>query len=145
MTGAGFHAPAALQAAGITYRQLDYWARTGLVVPTLQPGAGSGTQRLYSAQDVALLVVVKRLLDVGVSLGAIRNVIGYLRDIDDLTEIILFSDGTTVYERADKISELLRGGQALFGISLAGVVEDVQRVIGAMQHRPSVFPEGSAA
>lgn len=75
MTGAGFHAPAALQAAGITYRQLDYWARTGLVVPTLQPSAGSGTQRLYSAQDVALLVVVKRLLDRGFTLQAVRELV----------------------------------------------------------------------
>ena len=64
----GFRGPIACNAAGITYRQLDYWARTGLVVPEIRPATGSGTQRLYSFRDILLLKVIKRLIDAGVSL-----------------------------------------------------------------------------
>src|SRR5581483_565777 len=68
----GYRGPTACTVAGITYRQLDYWARTGLVEPTIRPAAGSGSQRLYSFRDILLLKVVKRLLDSGVSLQNIR-------------------------------------------------------------------------
>ena len=64
----GYRGPTACKAAGITYRQLDYWARTGLVEPTVRPATGSGTQRLYGFRDILVLRVVKRLLDSGVSL-----------------------------------------------------------------------------
>ena len=63
----GYRGPTACNAAGITYRQLDYWARTGLVVPSVRDASGSGTQRLYSFRDIVVLKVVKRLLDAGVS------------------------------------------------------------------------------
>src|SRR5699024_8765727 len=76
----GFRGPVACRAAGITYRQLDYWARTGLVEPTVRPATGSGTQRLYSFRDVLVLKVVKRLLDSGVSLQQIRTAVEHLRE-----------------------------------------------------------------
>ena len=63
----GYRGPTACAAAGITYRQLDYWARTGLVEPSVRPAHGSGTQRLYSFRDVVVLKIVKRFLDTGVS------------------------------------------------------------------------------
>ena len=69
----GYRGPTACSAAGITYRQLDYWARTGLVEPSVRPAHGSGSQRLYSFRDILLLKVVKRLLDTGVSLQNIRR------------------------------------------------------------------------
>lgn len=70
----GFRGPEAVRLAGITYRQLDYWARTGLVEPSVRPAHGSGTQRLYSRLDVVRLAVVRRLLvDVGMSLDMIRR------------------------------------------------------------------------
>ena len=69
----GFRGPIACSAAGITYRQLDYWARTGLVVPEIRSAGGSGTQRLYSFRDILMLKVVKRLLDAGISLQQIRT------------------------------------------------------------------------
>jgi hypothetical protein len=98
----GFRGPTACQVVGITYRQLDYWARTGLVVPSIRGAAGSGSQRLYSFKDVLVLKVVKRLLDAGVSLQNIRVAVEHLRrrGIRDLAGITLFSDGTTVYECA---------------------------------------------
>ena len=75
----GYRGPSACQIAGITYRQLDYWARTSLVVPSIRSAAGSGSQRLYSFKDILVLKVVKRLLDTGVSLQNIRTAVDALR------------------------------------------------------------------
>ncbi|MBA2774661.1 MAG: MerR family transcriptional regulator, partial [Nocardioidaceae bacterium] len=75
----GYRGPTACSAAGITYRQLDYWARTGLVEPTVRTAGGSGTQRLYSFRDILLLRVIKNLLDAGVSLQQIRTAVHHLR------------------------------------------------------------------
>ena len=82
----GYRGPTACSAAGITYRQLDYWARTGLVEPSVRPAHGSGSQRLYSFRDILVLKVVKRLLDTGISLQQIRAAVQHLRDrgSDDL-------------------------------------------------------------
>ncbi len=91
----GFRGPTACSAAGITYRQLDYWARTGLVEPSVRGASGSGTQRLYSFRDILLLKVIKRLLDAGISLQQIRTAVQHLRKrgTDDLTRVTLMSDG----------------------------------------------------
>jgi DNA-binding transcriptional MerR regulator len=125
----GYRGPTACQAAGITYRQLDYWARTGLVEPTVRTATGSGTQRLYSFKDILVLKVVKRLLDTGVSLQNIRVAVEHLRDrgIEDLAGITLFSDGTTVYEctSAEEIVDLLQGGQGVFGIAVGGTMREM--------------------
>ena len=96
----GFRGPVAASAAQITYRQLDYWARTGLVEPTLRGAHGSGSQRLYSFRDILALSLVKRLLDTGVSLANIRTALGTLRahGTHDLAGLTLLSDGVTVYE-----------------------------------------------
>src|ERR1700689_2592014 len=111
----GYRGPTACAAAGITYRQLDYWARTGLVEPSVRPASGSGSQRLYSFRDILTLKVVKRLLDTGVSLPNIRLAVAHLRDsVDaDLTGITLMSDGTTIYActSADEVIDLVQGGQ----------------------------------
>ena len=76
----GYRGPTACAAAGITYRQLDYWARTGLVEPSIRPAAGSGSQRLYGFRDILVLKVVKRLLDTGISLQQIRTAVAHLRE-----------------------------------------------------------------
>src|SRR6185295_1540125 len=76
---AGYRGPTACNAAGITYRQLDYWARTGLVEPSVRGATGSGTQRLYSFRDILVLKVIKRLLDAGISLQQIRQAVAHLR------------------------------------------------------------------
>src|ERR1700760_4650433 len=76
----GYRGPTACSAAGITYRQLDYWARTGLVEPSVRSAHGSGSQRLYSFRDILVLKVVKRLLDTGISLQQIRAAVQHLRD-----------------------------------------------------------------
>ncbi|GAB2624902.1 MerR family transcriptional regulator [Pseudactinotalea suaedae] len=126
----GYRGPTACRAAGITYRQLDYWARTGLVEPSIRPATGSGTQRLYSFRDVLVLKVVKRLLDTGVSLQQIRSAVEHLRDrgVDDLANITLMSDGASVYEctSADEVIDLVQGGQGVFGIAVGRVWREVE-------------------
>ena len=128
--GLGYRGPTACAAAGITYRQLDYWARTGLVEPSVREAAGSGTQRLYSFRDILVLKIVKKLLDAGVSLQNIRTAIATLHDrgVEDLAQITLMSDGTTVYEctSTDEVLDLLQGGQAVFAIVVGRQVTDVQ-------------------
>lgn len=135
---AGYRGPTACAAAGITYRQLDYWARTQLVEPTVRSATGSGTQRLYSFKDILLLKIIKRLLDAGVSLQQIRVAIDHLRTrgTDDLTQVTLMSDGATVYEcrSADEVIDLLQGGQGVFGIAVGGVWKEIE---GSLHELPS--------
>ncbi|WP_055345882.1 MerR family transcriptional regulator [Propionibacterium freudenreichii] len=127
---AGFRGPVACSVTGISYRQLDYWARTGLVVPGIRAAGGSGTQRLYSFHDILLLKVVKSLLDAGISLQQIRQAINHLRERgdNDMSGITLMSDGVSVYEctSEDEVYDLLRGGQGMFAIALDGVVRDIE-------------------
>ncbi len=134
----GYRGPTACSAAGISYRQLDYWARTGLVEPTVRTAGGSGTQRLYSFRDVLLLKVIKSLLDAGVSLQQIRTAVQHLRErgTDDLTRVTLMSDGASVYEcrSADEVIDLLQGGQGVFGIAIGGVWREIE---GSLADLPS--------
>ena len=132
----GYRGPTACRAAGITYRQLDYWARTGLVEPSVRSATGSGTQRLYGFRDILVLKIVKRLLDTGVSLQQIRVAIAVLRErgVDDLAQITLMSDGATVYEctSADEVIDLLQGGQGVFGIAVGRVWREVEGSLAAL-------------
>lgn len=134
----GYRGPTACSAAGITYRQLDYWARTGLVEPTVRGATGSGTQRLYSFRDILILKVIKRLLDAGISLQQIRTAVQHLRErgTDDLTRVTLMSDGASVYECTsnDEVIDLLQGGQGVFGIAIGGVWREIE---GSLAELPS--------
>lgn len=136
----GFRGPVACSAAGITYRQLDYWARTGLVEPSVRPATGSGTQRLYGFRDILMLKVVKRLLDTGVSLQNIRAAIEHLRarGVEDLTNLTLMSDGASVYActSADEVIDLVRGGQGVFGIAVGRVWEEVEGTLAELPTEP---------
>ncbi|MFJ6197930.1 MerR family transcriptional regulator [Micromonospora sp. NPDC092111] len=134
----GYRGVTACHAVGISYRQLDYWARTALVVPSVRDASGSGTQRLYSFRDLVVLKVVKRLLDAGVSLQNIRKAIEALRSrgVADLAGITLISDGTTVYEcrSPEEVVDLLQGGQGVFGIAIGGAFKEIQ---GSLSHLPA--------
>ena len=141
----GYRGPIACRVAGITYRQLDYWARTGLVEPTVRGARGSGSQRLYSFRDILLLKVVKRLLDTGVSLHQIRIAVEALheRGVEDLTAITLMSDGASVYEctSTDEVIDLLQGGQGVFGIAVGRVWREVE---GSLAELPIERPDDGA-
>jgi DNA-binding transcriptional MerR regulator len=134
----GYRGVTSCHAVGISYRQLDYWARTTLVVPSIRDASGSGTQRLYSFRDLVVLKVVKRLLDAGVSLQNIRKAIETLRSrgVEDLAGITLISDGTTVYEcrSPEEVVDLLQGGQGVFGIAIGGAFKEIQ---GSLSHLPA--------
>ncbi|MCF2706411.1 MerR family transcriptional regulator [Arcanobacterium haemolyticum] len=134
----GYRGPIACKAAGITYRQLDYWDRTGLVSPSIQNATGSGSQRLYSFRDILVLKVVKRLLDTGVSLQQIRRAVSQLAayGVDDLAQITLMSDGASVYECTsdDEVIDLVMGGQGVFGIAVGRVWREVE---GSLSELPT--------
>jgi len=145
----GFRGPVACSAAGITYRQLDYWARTGLVEPSVRPASGSGSQRLYGFRDILVLKVVKRLLDTGISLQQIRSAVEFLRDRGsaDLTQVTLMSDGVSVYActSPDEVVDLLQGGQGVFGIALGRVWQEVEGRLAELPSESSEADAGSAA
>lgn len=129
----GYRGASAAAAAGISYRQLDYWDRTQLVVPSIQSATGSGSQRLYSFRDILVLKLVKRLLDTGVSLQQIRVAVEQLKvaGISDLTNTTLMSDGARVYlcTSQDEVIDLLGQGQGVFGIAVGRVLREVEATL----------------
>ena len=143
----GFRGPTVIKLVGITYRQLDYWARTGLVTPSVRAADGSGTQRLYGFTDVVELRIIKRLLDAGVSLRQIRDAIGYLRKESrgkPLTDVTLMSDGNRIYacHSGEEVVDVLRNGQAVFGIAVGRVWADTE---GDLAHLPGDQAEAEEA
>ena len=126
----GYRGTSAASAAGISYRQLDYWDRTGLIQPSVRGAAGSGSQRLYAFRDILVLKLVKRLLDTGVSLQQIRIAVEQLRaaGINDLAKTTLMSDGVRVYlcTTEDEVIDLLGRGQGVFGIAVGKVLREVE-------------------
>ena len=141
----GYRGPTACAAAGITYRQLDYWARTGLVVPEVRGASGSGSQRLYSFRDILILKVIKRLINAGISLQQIRTAVEHLRKrgVEDLTQVTLMSDGVSVFECTtdDEVIDLLRGGQGVFGIALGGVWRSIEGTLTDLPAERAAAPE----
>jgi len=131
----GYSGPEVCRVVGITYRQLDYWARTDLVRPSLADARGSGTQRRYSYQDLVRLKVVKSLLDAGVKLQAARAAIDYLRD--DLGEpqwetasLVLDGSNSVLARDGDQLVDLVRKGQGVLNIvPIAGVKDELDAKI----------------
>jgi len=140
----GFPGKKAAEIAGITYRQLDYWARTNLVKPSLARAHGSGSRRRYSYRDLLELRAVKSLLDAGIRLELVRKVFAYLTEHldEDVTQVNLVIQGTSVMVRTgeEEIVDLLRHGQGVLNIlPLAGVKEEVDAAI------VELYPEGRRA
>ena len=140
----GYRGATACSAAGISYRQLDYWARTGLVEPSIRTATGSGSARLYGFRDILVLKIVKRLLDAGVSLQNIRTAVDHLRNrgVTELERITLMSDGASIYECAspDEIVDLLAGGQGVFGIAVGKVWHEVEGSLANLQGEVDGLP-----
>ncbi len=138
MTEAGFRGPQVCAIVGITYRQLDYWARTDLLRPSISEARGSGTQRRYSYRDLLELKVIKRLLDAGISLRSARVAIGYLRENlgEDVAAANLVLNGTesVLAATGEEIVDLLRGGQGVLNIlPLAGVKQELDVAIHSFE------------
>jgi DNA-binding transcriptional MerR regulator len=142
MSEQGFRAPEAVRITGVSYRQLDYWTRTELVTPSINDAHGSGTQRLYSFQDLATLRVIKRLLDTGLSLQRIRRAVAHLNAMEERPHgVTLMSDGQGIYEAhsPEAVVDLLKGGQGVFAISLDAVWNDLESDV------QQATPKGRAA
>ncbi|MDX1621044.1 MAG: MerR family transcriptional regulator [Nitriliruptorales bacterium] len=130
----GYRGPTVCKIVGITYRQLDYWARTDLVTPSVRAASGSGTQRLYSFDDVVALRVVKRLLDAGVSLQRVRVAVDELRSRGrTLSDVTLVADDSSVYmvDDGSQVIDLLQRGQGVFAIALGPVVDELKGEVTA--------------
>jgi DNA-binding transcriptional MerR regulator len=129
----GYRGPQVCGIVGITYRQLDYWARTDLLRPSVSEARGSGSQRRYSYGDLLHLKVIKRLLDAGISLQQARRAIETLRATGDdmATANLVIDDGRSVLARSgEEIIDLLRGGQGVLNIvPLAPVVSELTAAI----------------
>ena len=144
----GYRGTVAARAAGITYRQLDYWARTELVEPTVRGAAGSGSQRLYGFRDILVLKLVKRLLDTGISLQQIRTAIDELRAAGfyDLANTTLMSDGISVYMCTSdhEVIDLMSRGQGVFGIAVGKVLREVESSLVELETETPDMDELSA-
>ena len=140
----GYRSPTACAAAGITRRQLDYWARTGLVEPSMRSSRDLA-RPLYSFRDILVLKVIKRLLDTGISLQQIRAAVQHLRDRGggDLAQVTLMSDGVSVYEctSADEVVDLLQGGQGIYGIAIGRVWREVEGDLAVLPGERSTAAE----
>ena len=133
MTQQSFSGAHAAQIAGITYRQLDYWARTNLIRPSLVDAKGSGSRRSYVYRDLLELKVSKNLLDAGIKLESVREVFNYLRshvDTDIAAAHIVISGKAVVLCQGDQLVDVLRNGQGVLNVlPLAAVKSDVDAMI----------------
>ena len=134
-----FSGKSAADIVGITYRQLDYWARTNLIRPTAADATGSGSRRQYTYKDLLELKVVKRLLDSGIKLTSVRDVFAYMREHVD-TEIssahIVIDGSSVVLCDGENLIDVLRHGQGVLNVlPLAGVKDEVDRRIILMEER----------
>jgi len=147
MNEQGYRVPEVCTIVGITYRQLDYWARTDLVTPSVRDATGSGSQRLYSFQDLVTLRIIKNLLDTGVSLQRVRKAVEHLGSLDrSLTGVTLMSDGSGVYEAhsPEAVVDLLRQGQGVFAIAVDRVAADVEDAVSKASRPSRRVAAGSA-
>lgn len=119
----GYRGTVASKVAGITYRQLDYWARKQILAPSVKPSHGSGSRRLYSFKDIVILAVSKRLLDMGVNLQNVTGAMDYLlhKPVTNLEHMTIICDGVNVRECADsaELLDIIQDGTPVFGISVA--------------------------
>lgn len=137
-TEEGFKGPQVCKIVGISYRQLDYWARTKLVPPSIRPAQGSGSQRLYSFADLVDLKLIKNLLETGVSLQRVREAIAYLHELGtDLSGVTIVSDGRSVYalKSPAEVYDLLLGGQGVFGIAVDPVLKELEGSVSELRRK----------
>jgi DNA-binding transcriptional MerR regulator len=120
----------AAEIVGITYRQLDYWARTDLVRPSVMDASGSGSRRRYSYSDLLELKVIKSLLDAGIRLESVRQVFQYVREhLDEdvsSANIVISGTNTVLVKTGEELIDVLRKGQGVLNVlPLSGVKDEV--------------------
>lgn len=128
-----FSGTRAAQIVGISYRQLDYWARTDLMRPSVCDASGSGSRRVYKYRDLLELRVIKNLLDAGIRLESVREVFNYLRahvDTDIAAAHIVISGQSVVLCQGDQLIDVMRNGQGVLNVlPLAGVKQEIDASI----------------
>src|SRR5436190_12811683 len=127
MSEHGFSGSKAATIVGITYRQLDYWARTDLIRPSLADASGSGSRRLYSYRDLLELRVIKSLLDAGIKLESVRTAFEYLRqhvDTDIASAHLVICGGDVILCDGDDLIDVMRRGQGVLNVLALGAVKD---------------------
>lgn len=143
MSEPGFSGTKAAKIVGITYRQLDYWARTDLLRPSLAEAEGSGSRRAYSYRDLLELRMIKTLLDAGIRLENVREVFAYLRQhvTTDISSAHVVINGSTVTLCADDgelIDVLKRPGQGVLNVlAVADVKDEVDANLTPLEDAPS--------
>ena len=146
----GFRGPQVCTLVGITYRQLDYWARTGLLRPSIADAKGSGTQRRYAYTDVVELKVIKQLLDAGISLQRARRAVECLReglgaDVASANLVLVGTDSVLAHSDGEVV-DLLKGGQGVLNIvPLSGVIEELDAAILEIGRSPLSPPDMSGS
>ena len=145
MAMTGFRGPQVCKIVGISYRQLDYWARTDLIRPSIADARGSGTQRLYSYRDLVELKVIKHLLDAGISLRTARKAIEYLREHlgEELASASLVINGSRslLARSGEEVIDLVRQGQGVLNIlPLAGMIEELDGKIHELEPTVVMVP-----
>jgi len=145
---AGFSGTQAAKVVGITYRQLDYWARTDLIRPSLTDASGSGSRRRYSYKDLLELRVIKTLLDAGIKLESVRDVFEYMRehvDSDIASAHLVISGNSVMLADGDELIDVLRNGQGVLNVlSLASVKQEVDDQLPNAVELPGVSGNGAA-
>lgn len=126
----GFSGRRTAEIVGISYRQLDYWARTELVRPSLAEARGSGSRRMYSYRDLLELKVIKTLLDSGIKLELVRRVFTYMRDQlgEDISSANLVINGSTsvLVRSGEELIDVVQHGQGVLNVlPLAGVKDEI--------------------
>ena len=142
MSDDGYSGTKAAQLVGITYRQLDYWARTELIRPSLTDAAGSGSRRLYSYRDLLELKVVKSLLDAGIKLESVRDVFEFMRthvNSDIAAAHIVISGKQVLFCDGDQLIDVLQQGQGVLNVlPLAGVKAEIDsKIIRLRRNSPA--------
>ncbi len=131
MSEVGFSGTKAASVVGITYRQLDYWARTNLVRPSLVDASGSGSRRLYGYRDLLELRVIKSLLDAGIKLESVRTAFTYLRehvDTDIASAHLVISGSDVLLCDGDQLIDVMRKGQGVLNVlAIGGVKIDLDK------------------
>ena len=131
----GYTGPEVCKITGITYRQLDHWTTSSLIKASIRNLKGSGFHRVYSFQDIIQIKLVNKLREAGVSLQKIRialkNIESILGDNINISDVSVFSDGKSIYVISDndQMIDLLKKGQAVFGISLGPVHTEAEAEI----------------
>jgi DNA-binding transcriptional MerR regulator len=139
----GFTGPQTCKIVGISYRQLDYWTRTGIISPSLAQAKGSGSRRLYSYKDLLELKVIKRLIEAGIALSSIKKAVKYLRNelSETLGQVNLVIHGPDVFVASDseELFSILKGGQGVMNVlSIGPLIKELGNAIGWM---PEGWPQ----